>query len=89
MDKFDAHKTDKVKNYAKNKNIHLIFIPEEMTSKLQPLDIKINGIIKEKAIQKFSNFKANNPNKKYTHEQRSFDIMEIIKSIKKNYYRCI
>ena len=52
-----------------------------MTSILQPLDICINGIIKEKAIQKFSNFKAKNPNKKYKHNQCLIDILEIKKSI--------
>jgi len=83
LDKHYSHKTDKVKNYAKNKNIHLIYIPEGMTSLFQPLDICINGIIKEKAIQKFSNFKAKNPHKKYIHEQCIIDILEIIKSLSK------
>ena len=93
LDKFNSHKTDKIKNYAKCKNIHLIFVPRGMTSKFQPLDIKINGIIKEKAIQKFSNFKANNPNQKYTHEHCLIDIMGIIKSINKktiiDAFKCI
>lgn len=83
LDKHDSHKTEKVKNYANDKNIHLIYIPEGMTSVFQPLDIKINGIIKERAIQKFSNFKAKNPNTKYKHDQCLIDILEIIKSINK------
>ena len=83
LDKHDSHKTDKVKNYANSKNIHLIYVPGGMTSIFQPLDIYINGIIKEKAIQKFSNFKAKNPNKKYVHDQCLIDILEIIKSITK------
>ena len=83
LDKHDSHRTDKVKKYANDKNIHLIYIPEGMTSVFQPLDICINGIIKEKAIQKFSNFKAKNPNKKYIHDQCIIDILEIIKSISK------
>ena len=83
LDKHDSHKTDKVKNYADSKNIHLIYVPEGMTPIYQPLDICINGIIKEKAIQKFSNFKAKNPNKKYIHDQCLMDILGIIKSITK------
>jgi hypothetical protein len=93
MDKFDSHTTDNVKQCANNKNIYLIYVPNGMTSIFQPLDIKINGIIKEKAIQKFSNFKANNPNKKYNHEQCLIDILEIIKSIFKktiiNAFKCL
>ena len=83
LDKHDSHKTSKVRKYAIDKNIHLIYVPEGMTSIFQPLDICINGIIKEKAIQKFSNFKANNPNKKYKHIQCLIDILEIKKSITK------
>ena len=83
LDKYDSHKTEKVKEDAKSKNIHLIYIPEGMTSIFQPLDVCINGIIKEKAIQKFSNYKAKNSNKEYIHDQCIIDILEIIKSISK------
>lgn len=83
LDKYDSHKTDKVKQYANSKNIHLIYVPEGMTPIFQPLDICINGIIKEKAIQKFSNFKAKNPDKKYIHDQCLIDILEIMHSITK------
>lgn len=83
LDKHHSHKTSKVKSYAIGKNIHLIYVPEGMTSIFQPLDICINGIIKEKAIQKFSNFKANNPNKKYKHAQCIIDILTIKISITK------
>ena len=93
LDNFDSHTTDNVKQYAKNKNIHLIYVPNGMTPIFQPLDVKLNGIIKEKAIQKFSNFKANNPNKKYNHEQCLVDILEIIKSISRktiiNAFKCL
>ena len=33
----------------KNKNIKLIFVPKGLTSKYQPLDVLINGILKQKA----------------------------------------
>jgi len=83
LDKHKTHKTEKVTNYAKEKNIHLIYVPEGMTSIYQPLDIRINGIIKGKAIQKFSNFKAINPNIKYKHDQCITDILKIKKTITK------
>jgi hypothetical protein len=83
LDKHETHKTEKVKIYAKEKNIHLIYVPDGMTSIYQSLDISINGIIKEKAIQKFSNFKAKNPNTKYKHDQCIVDILEIKKAITK------
>src|SRR5947209_1940817 len=93
MDKYSTHMTDNVKNHANYLNIHIIYIPEGMTFKFQPLDVGINGIIKEKSIEKFSNFKAENPDKKYTHEQCLDDILEIKKSITKktiiNSFNCI
>lgn len=49
LDQYPAHKTDFVKGEALNKNINLIYIPVGMTSKLQPLDVKINGAIKSKS----------------------------------------
>ena len=83
LDKHKSHITDVVKDYAKSKNIHLIYVLSGMTSVYQPLDICINGIIKEKAIQKFSNFKAKFPKEKYKHDQCVIDILSIIKSISK------
>lgn len=49
LDQFTAHVDDFIKNEAKNYNITLIFIPKGQTSILQPLDVSINGILKEKA----------------------------------------
>ncbi len=46
LDNYSIHKTENVINYAKKLNIELFFIPPNMTHKLQPLDVKINGIIK-------------------------------------------
>jgi hypothetical protein len=44
LDKFSAHTSEFIIEYAKEKNITLIFIPEGMTYKYQPLDVLINGI---------------------------------------------
>ena len=66
FDNHDSHKSERVKESAMSKNIILIYIPDGMTSVYQPLDVKINGIIKKKAVQKFTNFKINNPDNIYT-----------------------
>ena len=49
LDQFPAHINDCFKNEAKNKNIELIYVPKGLTSKYQPLDVLINGILKQKA----------------------------------------
>lgn len=83
LDNYDSHKTEKIIESSKEKNIHLIFVPIGMTSIYQPLDICINGIIKKKAAEKYSSFKAKNPNQKYTHTQCLEDFLAIKKSISK------
>jgi hypothetical protein len=49
LDKFKSHCDEFIKEGAKNKNIKLIFVPKGLTSKYQPLDVLINGILKQKA----------------------------------------
>ena len=49
LDEYSAHTSDFIKNEAQNKNIKLIFVPVGLTSKYQPLDVLINGILKQKA----------------------------------------
>lgn len=60
LDQYDAHKTDKVKEYANSKNISLIYVPIGMTDKYQPLNIGVNGIFKNKMRQYYTNFITNN-----------------------------
>lgn len=48
LDQFPAHMTEYVKEYAKNKNITLIYVPIGLTYKYQPFDVSINGILKKK-----------------------------------------
>lgn len=81
LDQYDAHKTEKVKEYAKSKNIELIYIPVGMTDKYQPLDVSVNGILKTKMRKSYSNFIANNKNKTYTHAKCIEDMMLNYKSI--------
>ena len=49
LDQFHVHVSEFFKNEAINKNIELIYVPKGLTSKYQPLDVLINGILKQKA----------------------------------------
>ena len=49
LDQFPAHCTDFIKNEAKRRSIELIYVPKGLTYKYQPLDVLINGILKQKA----------------------------------------
>ena len=49
LDQFSAHTDDFIQNEAKERNIKLIFVPKGLTYKYQPLDVLINGILKQKA----------------------------------------
>jgi hypothetical protein len=67
LDQFTIHTDDFVANEAKKRNIELIFVPKGLTSKYQPSDVLINGILKQKAkklwreeIVKNSNIKITN-----------------------------
>lgn len=84
MDQYKSHMTDKVKEYAKNKKINILYIPVGMTDKYQPLDIKINGILKNKATKSYSKFIALNPNNVYTHANCLSDLLINKKEIKKS-----
>ena len=50
LDQHPSHTTQFVKDYASNKNMELIYIPKGYTYKYQPLDVSINGIIKQKSM---------------------------------------
>jgi hypothetical protein len=49
LDQYPAHCSDFIKDEAKKKNIKLIYVPKGLTYKYQPLDVLINGILKQKA----------------------------------------
>ena len=49
LDQYSVHISDFIKEEAKKKNIKLIYVPKGLTYKYQPLDVLINGILKQKA----------------------------------------
>lgn len=50
LDRYSSRTTDNIKNYAREKIIRPLYIPKGLTSKYQPLDLKIIGILKNYAI---------------------------------------
>ena len=84
MDQYGSHMTEKVKDYAKINNINIIYVPVGLTSKYQPLDVGINGILKNKATKAYSNFVASYPDNIYTHGQCVRDFLIYKKEIKKS-----
>jgi DDE superfamily endonuclease len=49
LDQYKVHVNDEIINIASEHNIELILVPVGMTHKLQPLDVGINGIVKNKS----------------------------------------
>ena len=66
LDQFTIHTDDFVKDKAKKRNIELIYVPKGLTSKYQPLDVLINGILKQKAKKLWRQEIIENPDKKIT-----------------------
>src|SRR5438552_2097284 len=55
-------------NTTKEHNIELIFIPEGLTYKYQPLDVLINGILKQKSKRMWREEIIKDPNLKITNK---------------------
>lgn len=68
LDQFTIHTSEFVENEAKKRNIELIFVPKGLTSKYQPLDVLINGILKQKAKKLWREEIVKDPNIKITNE---------------------
>jgi hypothetical protein len=83
LDQYRAHATDEIKIYAKEKNIDLLYVPVGMTYKYQPLDVKINGILKNKMSKKYVKYMADNDGEKYLYNLYAYDLLESLKEIKK------
>lgn len=83
LDRYTIHTLKSIKEDANNKNIILLFVPEGLTSKYQPLDYSINAILKIKLETKYTNFIVNN-NNKYTLNNFLLDFSDSLSSIDKN-----
>ncbi len=66
LDQHPSHTNNAIKEYAVSKNIELLYIPKGYTYKYQPLDVSINGIIKQKSKAIWRTEKIKNPNLKIT-----------------------
>lgn len=83
LDQYPAHNNDFIVDEANKLNINLIYIPKGMTSKLQPLDISINGILKERAKKLWKQERIKNPNKLITASDGIKHVITVINEIKK------
>ena len=83
LDKYPAHKSDFITEIAKKLNINLVYVPVGKTSELQPLDISINGILKEKAKKLWKQDRINNPNKDITVKDGIKHFIKVKKDIKR------
>jgi len=92
LDQHPSHTTTFVKEYALKKKIELIYVPKGYTYKYQPLDVGINGIIKQKSKALWRSEKIKNPELKITnadgikHLLRSINELSI-DTIKKSFYK--
>ena len=82
LDSFPAHKDKFISNEAQKLNIQLIFVPEGLTYKYQPLDVSINGIIKQKSKKKWKTEVTKNPDLKITSKDAVIHFMNAFKNIK-------
>ena len=83
LDKHSSHQSDFTIQYAKSKNICLLFIPTGMTSIYQPLDVRVNGTIKSVARKLWRKSAIKDINKKIQYNDAIQHIRESIKLLSK------
>ena len=83
LDQHPSHCTEFIKQYSLKKNIELIYIPKGYTYKYQPLDVSINGIIKQKSKAKWRSEKIKNPDLKITNADGIKHLLIAISEISK------
>lgn len=64
LDCYKVHISEKIIGFAENNNFKLYFIPHGYTDRLQPLDVKLFGILKAYARRLFLERYRNDPYKK-------------------------
>jgi signal recognition particle subunit SEC65 len=83
LDQYKVHKIDEIKLSAKEKNIDLLYVPTGMTYKYQPLDVKINGILKSKMSNRYVKYVTKDNKSKYTHSLYVKDLLGSLKELNK------
>jgi hypothetical protein len=75
FDVYPAHDSLRVKQFAEENNIEILYVPAGGTSKYQPLDYRIFGKLKARARNRFQDFVINNLFADGTYEE-ALDIIE-------------
>jgi hypothetical protein len=83
MDQYSSHTNEVILEYASNKNIKIIFIPVGYTSKFQPLDVTINGILKKKLKAIWRKEKIKNINLKISYKDAAKHLLTALNEITK------
>ena len=81
LDQYSSHCSEIIKIHALTKKVKLLYVPKGYTYKLQPLDVGINGIIKQKNKASWRAEKIKNPNLKITNADAMMHLMLTIKSL--------
>lgn len=81
LDQFPCHKSDFTREEALARNIELLFIPIGLTYKHQPLDVSINGILKQKIKSSWIKEIVEDSNKKITYKDAIKHFLSALKTI--------
>lgn len=84
LDQYSSHISNFTKEEALKRNITLIYVPEGLTYKYQPLDVIINGILKQKSKTLWRNEIIKNPDLKITCKDAVIHFLTAKKDITKN-----
>jgi hypothetical protein len=92
LDQFKCHKGDEIIKKASELNIQLIFVPVGQTANYQPLDININGVLKNTSHKYIKNLFIDDPYYKLTLsdgiKSLKYSISKLDKTIIKNSFAC-
>ena len=80
-DVYAAHRSQVIKDKAKELNIELLYVPAGGTSIYQPLDVRIFGELKSRARQKFEHLAFMKKNREITYDESIKILLESWESI--------